>query len=302
MNDAGPSPSASARARSWLRRVFRRGADDGGTVRGAIAGLIKQRNEAQIAPDERMLITNVLELHGVTAADVMVPRADVVAVAIDTPMSELVTVIGKEAHSRLPVFRESLDDVAGMVHIKDVVVAQGRQPPSKLADLVREILFVAPSIRVLDLLLEMRQKRIHMAMVVDEYGGVDGLVTIEDLVEEIVGEIEDEHDSAAELVLVERADGTFIADGRTSIEELETRMGKLLSEEEREEVDTVAGLVIYLIDRVPRRGEIVRHPSGLEFEVLEVDPRRIRRLRLRRGASQAPAGDATPNATALTKA
>jgi len=300
VSDGGGSVSATAPRFAWLRRLLHWRSGDGGTVRGAIAGLIEQRNEEQIAPDERVLITNVLELHGVTAADVMVPRAEIVAVAHDTPMSDLVTVIGKEAHSRLPVFRASLDDVIGMVHIKDVVVAQGRQPPPQLTDLVREILFVAPSIRVLDLLLEMRQKRIHMAMVVDEYGGVDGLVTIEDLVEEIVGEIEDEHDRADGPILVERPDGTLIADGRASIEELEARMGAVLSDEERAEVDTVAGLVIYLIDRVPRRGEIIRHPSGLEFEVLEVDPRRIRRLRLRRRAPEMQAGEAV--AAPATKA
>jgi magnesium and cobalt transporter len=298
MNKLSPAASEQkpARWRGWLRRLAGWRARDGYSVRGAIAGLIEQRHEAPIAPDERVLITNVLELHGVTAADVMVPRAEVIAVAHDTSMSELVTIIGKEAHSRLPVFRDSLDDVIGMVHIKDVIVAQSRATPPNLAELVREILFVAPSIRVLDLLLEMRQKRIHMAMVVDEYGGVDGLITIEDLVEEIVGEIEDEHDSAETPALVERADGTLIADGRTSIEELEAKLGPLLTEEEREEVDTIAGLVFYLLDRVPRRGEIVRHSSGLEFEVLEVDPRRIRRLRLRPGAPVSPSGDTQPKA------
>ncbi len=296
MNPEGDSSGGSARtgALAWLKgKLGRRGGD--GSVREALAGLIEAREQAPIAPDERVLIRNILALHDMTTADVMVPRADIVAVELDTEMPALVELMGKEAHSRLPVYRGALDDVLGLVHIKDVLAALGRMPPPKLADLVRDVLYVAPSMRVLDLLLEMRQKRIHMAVVVDEYGGVDGLITIEDLVEEIVGEIEDEHDVAEGPFLTERADGTLIADGRASIEELEATLGKVLSEEEREEVDTVAGLVVYLIDRVPRRGEVVAHPSGFEFEILEVDPRRIRRLRVRRPKPSAlPEAVATP--------
>jgi len=154
------------------------------------------------------------------------------------------------------------------------------------------VLFVAPSMKVLELLLEMRVKRAHMALVVDEYGGVDGLVTIEDLVEEIVGEIEDEHDQNDEPQLVPAADDSFIADARVTVETLEETVGTLLDDDEREDIDTLGGMVFALAGRVPIRGELIRHPSGVEFEVLEADPRRIRRLRVRgRAVSGADAED-----------
>jgi len=184
-------------------------------------------------------------------------------------------------HSRIPVYRETLDDAIGMVHIKDVLAWRGEEESFELAKIVRRVLFVAPSMRVLELLLEMRVKRSHMALVVDEFGGVDGLVTIEDLVEEIVGEIEDEHDHDREPNLVRRPDGAIDADARAEIERLESEFGPILSEDEREDIDTLGGLVFSLAGRVPIRGELIRHPSGVEFEVLEADPRRIRRLRVR---------------------
>lgn len=267
--------------RGWLRTLVGR-RNGNGTVRGAIEDLIEERESAEpsIEPDERELIGNVLALHDVAVADVMVPRADIDGVEIDMKMDELVQRMAKEARTRLPVYRESLDDVVGLVHMKDVLAALDTEPPQRLSDLVRDILFVAPSMRVLDLLLEMRSKRIHMAVVVDEFGGVDGLVTIEDLVEEIVGEIQDEHDAAEAPSLTVRADGTVLADARTRIEAFEELVGKVLDPKEREEVDTLGGLVFRLIDRVPRRGEIVRHDSGIEFEVVDADARRIRRLRV----------------------
>jgi CBS domain containing-hemolysin-like protein len=147
-------------------------------------------------------------------------------------------------------------------------------------DIVRDILFASPSIRVLDLLLEMRASRTHMAIVVDEFGGVDGLVTIEDLVEEIVGEIEDEHDTEGPTI-IRRPDGSVLADARTEIEELEKLIGEFASGEEREEIETLGGVVFRLIDRVPRRHEVIAHPSGLEFEIVDADPRRIKRLCVR---------------------
>ncbi len=275
------SAKPAANWRGWVRALVGR-RNGNGTVRGAIEDLIDEREAtaSSIEPDERELIGNVLALHDVAVADVMVPRADIDGVEIAMPMAELVPHMAEETRTRLPVYRESLDDVVGLVHMKDVMAALDKQPPPRLAGLVRDILFVAPSMRVLDLLLEMRSKRIHMAVVVDEFGGVDGLVTIEDLVEEIVGEIQDEHDAAEEPLLTVRADGTAVADARTRIKAFEEMFGNLLDEDEREEVDTLGGLVFRLIDRVPRRGEIVRHPSGIEFEVVDADARRIRRLRV----------------------
>jgi CBS domain containing-hemolysin-like protein len=182
----------------------------------------------------------------------------------------------------MPLFRATLDDVLGMIHIKDLLpyAADGRSIP--LAKIVRKVLFAAPSMPVLDLLLQMRLSRVHMALVVDEFGGIDGLVTIEDVIEEIVGEIEDEHDDADQPKLIERPDRSIIADARTRIAALQERVAApLLSPEQEEGIETLGGLVGALAGRVPNRGEVFKHPSGLEFEVLDADPRRIKRVRVR---------------------
>jgi CBS domain containing-hemolysin-like protein len=243
-----------------------------------------------ISSDERVMLSNILRLRHLTAYDVMVPRADIVAVDLETPLEELIDVMSRAGHSRLPVYRDTLDEVVGIVHIKDLLHHMRERKEAStfdLVDLVRRILVVAPSMRVLDLLLEMRLSRVHMALVVDEFGGIDGLVTIEDLVEEIVGEIEDEHDVAVGPKLIERPDGSLIADARATIEEFEERVGPVLSAEEREEdIDTLGGLLFTLAGRVPDRGELVEHPpSGITFEVLEADPRRVKRLRVRNVAA-----------------
>ncbi|MBM3622827.1 MAG: CBS domain-containing protein, partial [Alphaproteobacteria bacterium] len=178
----------------------------------------------------------------------------------------------------------SLDDTIGMVHMKDVMPYWNSGRKFHLRDVLRRVIFAAPTLPVLDLLLDMRRQRVHMALVVDEFGGTDGLVTIEDLVEEIVGEIEDEHDVQTMDKPVPKADGVFEATGRTTIEAFEETLGPVLNDEERGEVDTLGGLIFSLAGRIPSRGEVVRHPTGLEFEILDVDPRRIRRLRVRRRA------------------
>ncbi len=265
-------------------------------VREVIEELIEERiedrpeGEPAIDPNERLLLANVLKLRGVTAADIMVPRADIVAIDAATPVVDALMLVVKEGHSRLPVFRETLDDVAGLIHIKDLAILAADQitgengarvSSHKLTDLLRPVLFVSPAARVLDLLLEMRLKRAHMAMVVDEYGGIDGLVTIEDVVEQIVGEIEDEHDADQAPELKPRDDGSWIADGRVALSDFEERVGKVFSEEEREASDTLGGLVASLAGRMPSRGELVKHSSGIEFEITDSDPRLVRRLRVR---------------------
>ncbi|MEW5729584.1 MAG: hemolysin family protein [Pseudomonadota bacterium] len=272
--------------RGWMRLLRRSKGSE--TVREALEELIEDRDDAGIPIDdhERILLGNILHLRDVTAYDVMVPRADIVGVDSRTGRDELVDLFTKCGHSRLPVFRGDLDDVQGMVHIKDVLASARVDRPFALGRIVRRVLFVSPSMRVLDLLLEMRIKRTHMALVVDEYGGIDGLVTIEDLVEQIVGEIEDEHDRAVEPDMVVRPDGVIEADARTPIEEFEEKVGAVLSDEEREDVDTLGGLVFFIAGRVPSRGELIAHPSGLEFEVVEADPRRIKRLRVRKVSPQ----------------
>jgi CBS domain containing-hemolysin-like protein len=184
----------------------------------------------------------------------------------------------------VPVYRQTLDDVLGLIHIKDLAVLINDQPntETKLAEIARKVLFVSPAVRVLDLLLEMRLKRTHMALVVDEHGGIDGLLTIEDVVEQIVGEIEDEHDTEEATPRMNlRDDGILGADARVTLEEFEDRFGRVFSDSERETTDTLGGLVVMLAGRVPGRNELVRHSSGMEFEVTDSDPRRVRRLRVR---------------------
>lgn len=252
--------------------------------RGEAAGTTSDRDD--LDPHERALLSNVLRLRGITAYDIMVPRADIMAMPADYTLDQAIELIQKDGHSRYPVYRESLDDIIGMVHIKDVFAALGRsdgEKPFDLTAILRKPLFVVPSIPVLDLLLQMRQARMHMALVVDEYGGIDGLVTIEDLVETIVGDISDEHDDDSAPQMTELPDGTIDLDARTPVELFEAKFGQVLTEEERAaDIDTVGGLVFTLAGRVPAKGELVSHPSGLEILVLEADPRRIRRLRVRR--------------------
>ncbi len=261
------------------------------SVRESIAELVQEAAEAAHQPgqppeldrQERVLIANVLRLRGITADDVMVPRADIVAMRADVTLDEAVALLRREGHSRMPVYREELDDVAGMVHIKDVFAYVGRPDEFKLESILRRPLLVAPQVPVLDLLLQMRQARVHMALVVDEYGGIDGLVTIEDLVETIVGDISDEHDEVGGPMVVERPDGALDLDALLPVEDFESRVGTVLTDDEREaDIDTMGGLVFKLAGRVPARGEVLRHPSGWEFRVLEADARRIRRLRVRR--------------------
>jgi CBS domain containing-hemolysin-like protein len=234
--------------------------------------------------EERALLGNVLRLRGITAYDVMVPRADIMAIPESHSLAETIALIQTEGHSRYPVYRDGLDDIIGMVHIKDVFAAVGKEEKAfALADVLRRPLFVVPSIPVLDLLLQMRQARVHMALVVDEYGGIDGLITIEDLVETIVGDISDEHDEVEAQQITERPDGALDLDARTPIAAFEEKLGNVLTDEERAaDIDTVGGLVFTLAGRVPAKGELVSHPSGLEFRILDADPRRIRRLRVRR--------------------
>lgn len=279
-----PSSRKPGGVRSFLRVLLGKNGDS--QLRDSFEELLEQHDtrDTPIDSDERILIDNILKVGEETAYDVMVPRADIASVPIDTSLDDLVQMMIQQPHSRYPVHQESLDDALGMVHIKDVLAATTKpRAEFSLKEIMRDVLFVAPSMRVLDLLLEMRQRRLHMALVVDEYGGIDGLVTIEDLVEEIVGEIEDEHDIDQGPQIERRSDGSWVADARLDIEDLEEELGPILSEDEREEdIDTLGGLVFTLAGRVPARGELIEHEeSGISFEVLEADPRRIKRLRLR---------------------
>ena len=266
------------------------------TLRESIAELMQEADDApeaaappsELNRHERLLIANILRLRETTADDVMVPRADIVAMRADLTLEQTIEQIRGDGHSRLPVYREQLDDIIGMVHVKDVFAYVGRPEAFSLEAILRKPLMVAPRIRVLDLLLQMRQQRVHLALVVDEYGGIDGLVTIEDLVETITGEIDDEHDDEEAPMVTERPDGAFDLNARLPVEDFEKRVGPVLSEDERDaDIDTVGGLVFTLAGRVPAKGEVISHPSGLEFRILDADARRIRRLRAKRTVPKA---------------
>ena len=278
----GPSePHGSFSPLRNLMRLLRRQRGPREPLDAVIAAAATAEGEP-ITSHERLLIGNIFKVHDLTAADAMVPRVDIVALDVETPFAEVVKCMIEQSHSRVPVYRESLDDVIGFVHVKDVLALVADRRPAKLSRMLRKVLLVAPSLPILDLLVQMRQARTHIAMVVDEFGGIDGLVTIEDLIEEIVGDIEDEHDDAVAPTLIVRPDGTVIADARLPIEMLEEQYGgRLRPEGGQEDVDTLGGLVFTLAGRVPKRGEVIVHPDGIEFEVLDADPRRIKRLRVR---------------------
>jgi len=227
----------------------------------------------------------------VTVGDVMIPRADIVALEIGAPLAEVAAQFIESEHSRLPVFRETLDDPVGFVHVKDVfrLIAGevGRPAPDEpvLGRVRRECLYVPASMRGADLLLRMQARRIHLAMVIDEFGGVDGLVTLEDVIEAVVGEIDDEHDVAEPAHIVAKAGGVLEVDARTELKELEAALGRRLpTPDPDDEIDTVAGLVTAIAGRVPQRGEAIDLGGGLEAEIVDADPRRIKRLRLRPSA------------------
>jgi len=283
---ARSGPSLRQALGSWLRGLLRGNQAESG-LREALEEIIEEseREDADAAPigkHERLMLANILHLRHLTAYDIMVPRADIRAIHVDAGFDDLIALMAQGGHSRFPVYRDSLDDVIGLVHIKDVLTHMKRADEFQLARVTREVLFVAPSMPVMDLMLEMRIQRAHLALVVDEFGGVDGLITIEDLVEEIVGEIEDEHDTDDSPRLTERPDGSLIADARVPIEDFEDRAGPVLTAEEREEdIDTLGGLIVYLADQVPARGELIVHDSGVSFEVVEADPRRVKRIRVR---------------------
>jgi len=286
--EAGMSGRAGLLAR--LRAVFP-GRTPEPTVRESIAELVQEAAAAPQTPGEppeldrheRVLINNILRLRETVADDVMIPRADIIAIRADVTLSQAIEQIRAEGHSRLPVYREQLDDIIGMIHVKDLFPYVGRPEAFSIEAILRRPLMVAPQIPVLDLLAQMRQAHMHLALVVDEYGGIDGLVTIEDLIETITGDISDEHDEADRPLVTERPDGALDVDARLPVEDFEARIGPLLSEDERDaDIDTVGGLVFTLAGHVPAKGEVVSHPGGIEFRVLEADARRIRRLRVRR--------------------
>jgi CBS domain containing-hemolysin-like protein len=284
---------------SWFERLLQTfGLGEEPDLRELIEDALARSKSDTLSLQERSMLRRILRLGTLTIEDVMVPRADIIAVDDTISVADLMGVFRQAEHSRVPVYHETLDDPRGMVHIRDLMswitseaeackegslnlgkVDLGRNIAS--INILREILYVPGSMSVLDLLLKMQTTRLHLALVVDEYGGTDGLVSIEDLVEEVVGDIADEHDVDDEPLIKSDPRLGLVADARTPISDLEKHLGlELASEEQEEEVDTLGGLVFAIAGRIPARGELVQHPSGIKFEVLDADPRRIKKLRI----------------------
>ncbi|WP_349369465.1 hemolysin family protein [Salinarimonas sp.] len=308
----------------WLDRLLARlGLRQRETTRADLEDLLALSVEnPDISTRERAMLKNVLRFHRMRVIDVMVPRADIVAVAHETSLGEMLRVFRTAGHSRLPVYGETLDDPKGMVHIRDFLdyfVARAenggsrRRKPKTLdavslsnidlsttlasAKILRPVLFVPPSMPAVELLVRMQTTRTHMALVIDEYGGTDGLVSIEDLVEMVVGDIEDEHDLATQAMIQASGPDTFVADARADLEEVSQVIGYDFTQGDvAEDVDTLGGLIVALAGRVPARSELIAGPENFEFEVLDADPRRLKRVRVHRrdpSLKLVPAGVAT---------
>ena len=291
---------------SRIKRAFGTGRSDE-TLRESLEGVLDRHAEEEgtsaFRADAKSMMLNLIEFSDLRLDDVMVARAEIIAIEASSSVSELLSCFLDAGHSRLPIYHETLDEPLGMIHIKDFLewlnsnnkpgkgkprakkpvpilslsATDLKTPVSELG-IMRELLYVPPSMPAADLLVKMQSTHVHMAVVVDEYGGTDGLATIEDLVEEIVGDIADEHDEVDELI-TRVSDASWLAEARLEIEDAEEALGiKLLPEDEEEEADTLGGLIFHMLGRVPVRGELIRHASGIEFEIVAADPRRVRRI------------------------
>lgn len=302
-NEDPPSRRRAGLFQRWTR-IFARGKLGSAE---AVEEALREREEngGQMEMAHKDLILRAAHFDQLKVADVMRARAEIVAIEAGATLGEAARVFSESQHSRLPIYGETLDDPQGFVHVRDVLaqlapneqgVALAQFEDTSLARIKREILFVPQSMTLARLFLRMQSSRIHLALVVDEYGGTDGLVSMEDLVEQIVGAIDDEHDVDAALV-IERANGAFEADGRASISELEEKLGKSLAIPDHEdEFDTAAGLAVALAARLPQRGEILPHPAGFDVEIVDADPRRVKRIRIK------PASEAQPALRVVTPA
>ena len=287
---AAAPPSRSRGVRAFLRRWRR---SHGG------AGPAERPDPSEPSDGTVDIVGQAAAFKTLRVEDVMTPRADIIAIDIAAPFEDVVAQFAEAEHSRMPVYRDNLDDPVGLVHIKDVfklLAGEGRavSPGDPILHrLRREVLYVPASMRAADLLVRMQANRMHLALVIDEFGGTDGLVTLEDLIEAVVGEIEDEYDEAAPAQIFARPGGVFEADARAPLEDLEAMLGGPLAPEDlEEEIDTVAGLVSALAGRVPQRGEVISHDGGYDFEIVDADPRRVKHVRIRR-APKAPASGAS---------
>ena len=282
-HDKSP-PSLRHMIRAWFRHALRNRHDS--SLKEALEEVIEEHEEQSedpLAPEEKIMLHNMLSFSDIKVSDIMVPRADIAAVPHDITLDELIRHITEIRHTRVPVYEETLDRMLGFIHLKDMLPLLSREVAFDIGALLRPLLFVPPSMRIIDLLVKMRHAGSHMAIVVDEYGGTDGLVTMEDLFEEIVGDIQDEHDGDEDLKdkIIRIDDSTFEVDASIPIEKLERQMGlNLVTEETEEEFETLGGFIFFLLGRVPAEGEMIPHISGLRFEIASADPRRIGKVRI----------------------
>jgi magnesium and cobalt transporter len=255
------------------------------SLRYTIEDLIEETQEesSSIDSDEIVLLENVLNLRDLEAKDVMITRTDVIALPFETPVDEIIDLVIKNNLTAIPLYRDNLDNIIGVVHIKDLLAWIHKGKVVEFKTLLRPVMFISPTMRTLDLLIQMRESGAKMAFVIDEYGGVDGLVTFSRVIGEVIGDIKDATYYSNKQSKIEIAkDGTVIANGRTPLEEVNEALDhKIDINEESENIDTIGGLVVFFAGRVPVRGEIIKHPNGFEFEILEADPRKINRLSIR---------------------
>ncbi len=238
--------------------------------------LIYTKDESDVS--ERYFISNILSSRNKRVQDIMTPRVDILAIEEKSSVEDLLKIMNKGGFSRIPIFKENLDNVVGFIHIKDLIPSIKKRTDISLPNIVRSVLFISPYMKLFDLLYEMKLKRVHMAMVVDEFGGVDGLITFEDILEEIVGDIRDEYDKAPIARIKAKEIGVIEVDGRVDIDDLEQYTGSFSTEEEKEESNTISGLIVSLVGYIPSKNEIISHPSGIEFTILSVDPLKINKV------------------------
>lgn len=281
-----PQESKKPSAMGWFRNLIRKNPSNTNYLQEAIEDYIEELKESEqddtTVENQKTFIVNVMKAHDLRVDDVMVPRADIVAINHDATREDLKELFSHAPYSRIPVYKENLDHVVGVLHIKDLLACllEDKQE-CRLENLVREVLIVSPGLPAMELFMTMREDKKHMALVVDEHGGIDGLVTLNDIVEEIVGDIEDEFDTEKQPMILEKPDGSLVADARVEIEDFEERYGNFLNAEEREDIHTLGGLSFELAGRVPKRGETLKHESGLTVEILDANASRVNRVRIR---------------------
>lgn len=286
--DTKPQPSLMQAVRDWLRHALTQRHD--ASLKEVLEEVIEEHEEQasdRMTPEERVMLHNVLSFSDIKVSDIMIPRTDIAAVPHDITLAALKAHIQEQRHTRIPVYAETLDKMLGFIHVKDLLAMLSGDEPFNLDEVMRELLFVPPSMRIIDLLVRMRHAGNHMAIVVDEYGGTDGLVTLENLFEEIVGDIQDEHDEdeVQEDHITRLGERQFEVSARISIDTLERELGlNLVTEESADEFETLGGLIFFQLGRVPAKGEKLNQPGGISFEIIEADARRIHKVRISQAA------------------